>query len=201
MIRLIRRDWRELILVALCLGLWVVTSATADALWGSEVPQAAAQPSVIVDKLPAETVGKDPDESSKIEAALIEQGYLRDDIPLSYDLQDYLHTAAEEAGIPYELALAVIKQETEFRNVTGDDGCSVGYMQIQERWHADRMDKLGVEDLMDPAGNFRVGCSFLAELLSKYNLEDALTCYNSGKPGKSEYANNVINYMEGATTP
>jgi soluble lytic murein transglycosylase-like protein len=131
-----------------------------------------------------------------IEAALEEQGYFRTDIPLTYEEQDYLQTACEEFDIPYPLALAVIQQETDFRNVMGDDGRSAGYMQIQARWHADRMDKLGITDLMDPAQNFRVGCSFLAELLDRYSLEDALTYYNSGHTGSSEYAESVIRYMD-----
>ena len=135
-------------------------------------------------------------ENEKIESALYENGYFRSDVPLDGDTQALLHAACEETGITYELALAVIRQETEFRNVIGDNGDSIGYMQIQPRWHEDRMERLGVTDLTDPYSNFRVGCDFLAELLSKYTLEEALTAYNSGKPGKSEYATSVMNYME-----
>lgn len=135
-------------------------------------------------------------ENEKIESALYENGYFRSDVPLDGDTQALLHAACEEAGITYELALAVIRKETEFQNVMGDNGNSYGYMQIQPRWHEDRMERLGVTDLTDPYSNFRVGCDFLAELLSKYTLEEALTAYNSGKPGKSEYATSVMNYMD-----
>ena len=135
-------------------------------------------------------------ENEYIEAALYASGYFREDVPLDSDTQALLRAACEETGIPYELALAVIQQETEFHNVVGDDGRSVGYMQVQRRWHEDRMARLGVTDLTDPYGNFRVGCDFLAELLGKYPLEEALTAYNSGKPGKSAYASNVLAYME-----
>lgn len=135
-------------------------------------------------------------ENEYIEAALYASGYFREDVPLDGDTQALLRAACEETGIPYELALAVIRQETEFRNVTGDDGRSVGYMQVQRRWHEDRMARLGVTDLTDPYGNFRVGCDYLAELLGKYTLEEALTAYNSGKPGKSTYASNILAYME-----
>ena len=135
-------------------------------------------------------------ENEKIESALYENGYFRPDVPLDGDTQALLHAACEEAGITYELALAVIRKETEFQNVMGDNGNSYGYMQIQPRWHEDRMERLGVTDLTDPYSNFRVGCDFLAELLSKYTLEEALTAYNSGKPGKSEYATSVMNYMD-----
>ena len=135
-------------------------------------------------------------ENEYIEAALYASGYFREDVPLDSDTQALLRAACEETGIPYELALAVIRQETEFRNITGDDGRSVGYMQVQRRWHEDRMARLGVTDLTDPYGNFRVGCDYLAELLGKYPLEEALTAYNSGKPGKSAYASNVLAYTE-----
>ena len=103
---------------------------------------------------------------------------------------------AERTENHTEITPAVIRQETEFRNGVGDDGRSVGYMQVQRRWHEDRMARLGVTDLTDPYGNFRVGCDYLAELLGKYPLEEALTAYNSGKPGKSAYASNVLAYME-----
>lgn len=128
------------------------------------------------------TEGEDPLEAEKIEEALVAQGYFRNDVPLTYDEQDFLHTACQESGVPYALALAVIEKETGFRNVIGDDGASCGFMQVQERWHWDRMERLGVTDLSDPFWNFRVGCDFLAELLDKYPVEEALTAYNSRAP-------------------
>lgn len=143
--------------------------------------------------------GEDPLEPEKIEAALVEQGYFRDDVPLSYEDQDYLHTACEEAGVPYALALAVIQRETSFRNIVGDDGASEGYMQVQERWHKERMERLGVTDLMDPFGNFRVGCDFLAELIDQYESVDlAVTVYNRGhNPGYiTQYGKEVMGYYE-----
>lgn len=136
-------------------------------------------------------------ENEKIEAALYASGYFREDVPLDGDTQALLHAACDESGVPYALALAVIAQETGFRNVTGDDGASCGYMQIQEQWHRDRMERLGVTDLTDPFGKFRVGCDYLAELMGRYSLEEALTAYNSGRPGKSRYASAVLETMEG----
>jgi len=92
------------------------------------------------------TEGEDPLEAEKIEEALVAQGYFRNDVPLTYDEQDFLHTACQESGVPYALALAVIEKETGFRNVIGDDGASCGFMQVQERWHWDRMERLGGTD-------------------------------------------------------
>lgn len=135
-------------------------------------------------------------ENEKIEAALVEQGYFREDVPLDYDTQALLRAACDESGVEYELALAVIWRETTFRNVVGDNGNSFGYMQVQPRWHGDRMERLGVTDLMDPFSNFRVGCDYLAELLGKYPMAQALTCYNTGRPGHNQYADDVIGYLE-----
>ena len=135
-------------------------------------------------------------ENEKIEAALVEQGYFREDVPLDYETQAFLRAACDESGVEYELALAVIWRETTFRNVVGDNGNSFGYMQVQPRWHGDRMARLGVTDLMDPFGNFRVGCDYLADLLKDYDLPTALTFYNTGSPGHNQYADDVIGYLE-----
>ena len=133
-------------------------------------------------------------ENEKIEAALMEMGYFRDDIPLDYETQAYLRAACDESGVPFELALAIIRKESTYQNITGDGGDSIGYMQVQPKWHQERMRRLGVTDLTHPLSNFRVGCDYLAELMDKYPTEEALTAYNSGKPGKSDYADTVLKY-------
>lgn len=116
-----------------------------------------------------------------------EDTYLREDIPLSYELQAMLYGACLEFEVPYELALAVIEQETNFRNVTGDDGASEGYMQVQQRFHKDRMDELGVTDLMDPESNFRVACHYLRELFDRYgDTHKVLMAYNAGPSGAAK---------------
>lgn len=188
------------------LGAGIVTFAAAALVTGvvacslpTEEPPELQLPTPVV-AIPIESLEptdlqvweEDPYESEKIEQALVEQGYFRDDVPLSYEDQDFLHTACQESGVPYALALAVIERETQFQNLVGDDGASLGYMQVQERWHWDRMERLGVTDLMNPFGNFRVGCDFLAELLEKYPTQEALTAYNSGSPGYNQYSYDVM---------
>lgn len=119
-----------------------------------------------------------------------------DQISLEYEMQELVWSASEETGCPYELALSVIFCESSYRNVNGDNGNSIGYMQAQPRWHQERMERLGVTDLSDPLSNFRVGCDLLAELIEKYeSVEAALTCYNTGSPGTSDYADRVLAYM------
>ena len=123
---------------------------------------------------------------------MCEDSYLMADHPLPLDLQVMLYGACLEFGVDWELALALIEQESQFRNVMGDDGESAGYMQVQEKWHKERMALLGVDDLKDPEGNFRVGCHFLRECIDKYGLEKGLGYYNSGKAQVTDYSRQVL---------
>ena len=173
----------------LCVALWAVL-ITVILVFGKPAPKAVEEPQ----ETPVEVVEEVPE--SDVEAVLIEFDPVRDDIPMDAEHQRLLYQACGETGIRYELALAMIWQETDFRNVVGDGGESYGYMQVQPKWHGERMERLGVTDLSDPYGNFLVGLDFLAELLEKHELTDALTKYNSGKTGDSQYARNVLNYMK-----
>ena len=66
-------------------------------------------------------------------------------------------------------------------------------MQIQPKWHGERMARLGVTDLMDPYQNVLTGCDILAEKLAEYgNLHDALSAYNAGSPCNNGYAERVM---------
>lgn len=136
-------------------------------------------------------------ENYYIEQALLEQGYYRDDVPLSYEEQDYLHTACDEFGVDYALMLGLIEQETNFQNVVGDNGASEGYCQCQRRWWKDLMEEIDAEDLMNPYDNFRASCAILTYLYDKYeNWIDTLTAYNTGSGGNSKYAASVLKNME-----
>lgn len=119
-------------------------------------------------------------------------------LPLDYELQRALWDACEEFSVDYALALTVIEQETRFQNLIGDDGDAIGYFQVQPYWWGDLLDSIGVDDLTDPAQNFRAGCAILRELLLRYDgsVADALTAYNSGRPGESAYAEAVIRGVE-----
>lgn len=179
--------------IMLSFSTWQEMGRAAETLEWSK----RAAPMVTVTVEPAasmpEAPGEDPEEDTLIEEALLEQGYFRDDVPLTYDLQDALHTACEEFEIRYELALAVIERETNFTATVGDGGESIGWFQIQPKWWGKLMDEIGVDDPADPAQNFRLGCAILAQLIDRYGNEtDALTAYNTGRPGESEYAAAVL---------
>jgi hypothetical protein len=185
----------------LSLVLWVAVLLVALFIGKASDSEPVIQPNDVPVTQPEEIVLT----MTEVEAVPMERDPVRDDIPLDAETQRLLWQACEETGIVYELALAVIWQETDFRNIKGDDGASAGYMQVQQRWHMDRMERLGVTDLTDPYSNFLVGCDYLAELIEKNRgLEWALHAYNGGpsyankmaKAGKvSQYAKNVLNYM------
>lgn len=90
---------------------------------------------------------------------------------------------------PYALVLAIIEYESGYEfDKTGDNGNSKGYMQIYEKWHTDRMQKLNCIDLMNPYQNVKVGIDFLSYLLKKYGtVQDALAAYNYGERGAREH--------------
>ena len=186
------------LLLCLCSSLWGMSAAKA-AYSPQETRNAAPMetPAEAATYAPAPAIEPQEDmENENISKALYDSGYFRYDVPLDDETQAFLRAACDESDVPYELALAVVRKESTFQNIIGDSGDSVGYMQIQPRWHKERMERLGVTDLRDPFSNFRVGCDYLAELLERYPLEDALTAYNSGSPGNSDYAKDVISYME-----
>ena len=108
------------------------------------------------------------------------------DCPLSHDLQDYIADLCEEAHIDPAVIIAMIGKESTYKaDAKGDKGKSLGLMQIQPRWHYDRMEKLDCDDLLDPYDNVTVGIDFLSELVKKYdgNVNMALMAYNAGATG------------------
>ena len=110
--------------------------------------------------------------------------------------KDYIEETAESYGISPKLVKAIIEAESGGDpNAIGDNGNSLGLMQIQPRYHAQRL-KEG-ESLLDPKVNVRVGCEILSEIMDKYGtLDEALTVYNAGHDtGDRRYANRVYEEM------
>ena len=101
-------------------------------------------------------------------------------------IQVYTYIVCRQYGVDYEMVFALIERESLCRwDIIGDDGESTGYMQIQERWHKDRMERLGVNDLKNPFQNIRVGVDYMAELQGRKggNNMDTLAAYNYGYAG------------------
>ena len=181
-------------LIRLTVSAWAVCVVLV--VGASVTEPAAAQVDKPIREVAVEHI-KPVSENALIEAALVAQGYFREDLPLTYQEQDFLQSACEEFGVEYPLMLALIERETRFQNVAGDGGDSMGYCQIQERWWGWLMAEIGAEDLTDPQDNFKTGCAIISYLSGKYgNTRDALSAYNTGSPGKTEYASAVLEAAE-----
>ena len=122
---------------------------------------------------------------------------LPDPVPISQlETNNHIDKMAKRYGLDSRIIKALIEEESGWlTSAEGDDGNSIGLMQIQERWHKERMKRLGVTNLYDSEQNITVGCDILSELLNKYgNYKDALSVYNSGNvnDGK-QYAERILN--------
>ena len=103
------------------------------------------------------------------------------------DLEAYIEQVCEPYNICPELVEAMIERESTW-NPKAQNGDCMGLMQISGRWHKDRMERLGVTDLLDPYDNILVSVDYLAELFGK--SEDAgwvLMTYNGDSRANTLY--------------
>ena len=122
------------------------------------------------------------------------------DTYISKTIYDACVKYANEYCICPELVMAIIERES-----TGDkdatNGNCKGLMQVSEKWHVERMDKLGVTDIYDVSGNIHVGADYLSELFLEYEdpalvlmiyhgEKDAIEKYNHGEI--SDYATGIL---------
>ena len=141
---------------------------------------------------------------------LLREGYLSDEIPLSYDLQMTARDAAERFDVPYALVIAMIWKESNFCETAYNAEC-YGLMQVASinfEWVCDDLAYLGVDDIADdPADNIYAGTYIISGFVHKYDDYDlALMAYNCGETGasrlwkqgyySSKYSRSIINYME-----
>lgn len=130
------------------------------------------------------------------------------DVPLEPELQEHIAQLCDSYGVDMPLVLAIIGQESNYNaDAVGDEGNSLGLMQIQPQHHKQRMDKLGVSDLLDPYQNVTVGIDLLADLIDENNgTEWAVTAYNAGAGTadyhktigtRTEHTESVMRLMEG----
>lgn len=100
-------------------------------------------------------------------------------------IDDEYEAYCEEIGVEYgicpELLEAIIERESSGKASATNGGCK-GLMQIYEKYHKDRMTRLGVIDIYDPYGNILVGTDYLVELAEKYeDVGVVLSVYHGEK--------------------
>ena len=159
-------------------------------LWPAFLPEPVRWAAAKADKPLAEAGvrGEVPWEAQLIEVALVEQGYFRDDVPLSFELQDVLHTACEANNVPYHVALGLIWVESRFQP-DADNGTSYGLCQLNRDYFPDKL---------TPAENIWAGMEYLGSLIDQYgDLEAALCAYHDGHDtGHRRYSTAVLEAAE-----
>lgn len=145
-------------------------------------------------------IGEDPMEAEKIEEALLDQGYLSDAVPLSYELQDIMRTACEEYGCPYSLALAVAEVESHFNMAAVGSAGEVGIMQLNpgpENTYWVNLEAETNQDPTTPVGNIVCGVYLLGAHLVNYgDTEKAVMAYNMGNAGAERAWENGVTSTE-----
>lgn len=106
---------------------------------------------------------------------------------LEAELEEWIVEYSYSKNISPFLVLAIIEKESECKsNAIGDGGESIGLMQINRKWHLDRMLNLNITDLTDSKQNIITGIDYLLELFKKNpDAEWVLNAYNGG----NSYAN------------
>lgn len=117
-------------------------------------------------------------------ATFISTASAENDTWISEEAQQQCITYGEEYGICPELLMAIIEQESSGQ-ADAENGIYKGLMQISEKWHKDRMDKLNADIYED---NVLIGTDYLAELFAENeDVYWVLMAYNGG----IEYANRM----------
>lgn len=117
------------------------------------------------------------------------------------DVKEISEELGAQYGICPELIQAICWQESRFKPEVESGGC-VGIMQVSPRWHQDRMDKLGVTDLLDTRQNMTVAVDYLAELLKEgEDMEIPLMRYHGeSRIGERLDAGEMSEYVESVLT-
>ena len=132
----------------------------------------------------------------KIDTSNIKETYL------SQEIQDICVEIGHMYNICPEFIMAIIEAESSGNQYAVNGGCK-GLMQIYEKYHKDRMERLGVTDIFDIRGNILVGVDYLSELFNKYedpamvlmvyNGDSSAWIYWNSDGAISKYANKILN--------
>lgn len=121
---------------------------------------------------------------------------LLESVPLDAETQSAIFELCGSDPDTFCAIMAIAMTESHFdTDAVGDNGVSIGMMQINTRWQTDRMEALGITDLTDPVQCAAVALDILRELSEVYGFgwtEDhgLYMGYNMG-PGSAKTALNA----------
>ena len=97
------------------------------------------------------------------------------------DLVELIYDTALRQGLDPELALRLVKVESNFTVYARSHANAYGLAQVQVATAKFYEPEITIEQLYDPATNLRIGFRFLRDLIEVYNnTELALLAYNRG---------------------
>lgn len=135
----------------------------------------------------------EPDEPIETEPVVEPEPPYYVDIVDGYITEDSIRSICEYVGAEYDISPNLLRalawQESRYEvYATGSSG-DKGLCQIVEKWHRDRIERLGVTDIYDPYGNILVCADILNELRNErygYDYTYILMAYNMGSYAASQ---------------
>lgn len=103
-------------------------------------------------------------------------------IPLSEELQGYVHTTADAYGIDPLEVYAVMQKESGYDPLARSETGDFGLMQVNRIHLKELKEVLGVTDLLDSYQNVHAGIFILSQL-KDLPLNERLIAYNMGRSG------------------
>ena len=138
--------------------------------------EAEERPTAIMTAM-LETVAELPAEPEKV--------YTYYDVPMEDALQEYTQDVCEEYGFDqYDIILAMIDRESDFRDWVVSGTNDYGLMQINICNHEWLAEDLGLTGMLDARQNIWAGVYIISTLYEKYDdIGLALMAYNCGERG------------------
>lgn len=128
-----------------------------------------------------------------------EEGYISE-----LELIELTEEIGRQYGVCPELLQAMAEKESTLYLLAANGDCK-GLMQISEKWHTERMERLGITDIYDARSNITLAADYIAELrdttehgsdiiyvLMRYNMatDTANSLYEAGL--YTEYAVTIL---------
>ena len=113
-----------------------------------------------------------------------------------YNILHISYLIAKKFDIDIDIILAIMKVESNFRNIKAKKENSYGYMQVSKKtanWlvRSRKIEKF----LLDPVYNILIGCEHLKNLKNKYgNIWEAVRRYNGSGKQSFKYLHKVLKY-------
>jgi soluble lytic murein transglycosylase-like protein len=104
------------------------------------------------------------------------------------------YSEGKRIGVDPLLIIAVIAVESRFNPIAQSDGGAQGLMQVIPAYHKDHFEAAGVDSVLDPNANIRVGARILKDYIRRGGTEMAgLQLYNgSSDDATNAYAAKVL---------